>query len=153
MTDRHDSRPDTWEHIDKVRIFLNQCIRELLEREEDHDQSKLREPELAVFDEFTPKLAQTEYGSDEYKADLAAMKPALDHHYANNSHHPEHYTNGINGMNLIDVLEMLCDWKAASLRNKDGNIMRSIQIQAERFHLSAELTDILRNTVEYMGWQ
>lgn len=153
MTDRHDSRPDTWEHIDKVRNFLNQCIRELLEREEDHDQSKLREPELAVFDEFTPKLAQTEYGSDEYKVDLAAMKPALDHHYANNSHHPEHYVNGVNGMNLIDVLEMLCDWKAASLRNKDGNIMRSIQVQAERFHLSAELTDILRNTVEYMGWQ
>ena len=30
------------------------------------------------------------YGSDEYKACLTEMKPALDHHYAANRHHPEH---------------------------------------------------------------
>ena len=38
--------------------------------------------------QHTDNLANIEYGSDEYKAELEALKPALDHHYAVNSHHP-----------------------------------------------------------------
>lgn len=33
----------------------------------------------------------------------------LDHHYQNNDHHPEHFELGINGMNLLQLLEMLAD--------------------------------------------
>jgi len=40
---------------------------------------------------MTPKLAGSTYGSEEYKAFLGQMKPALDHHYAVNDHHPEHF--------------------------------------------------------------
>jgi len=46
------------------------------------------------------------------------MKPAIEHHYKNNRHHPEHFNNGIDEMNLVDLIELLCDWKAASERNK-----------------------------------
>jgi hypothetical protein len=40
-----------------------------------------------------------------------------------NSHHPEHYGNrGISGMDLFDVVEMMCDWMAAARRNPaDGS--------------------------------
>ena len=48
------------------------------------------------------------------------FKPAIDHHYANNRHHPEHWPNGINDMTLMDLIEMLADWKAATARNKNG---------------------------------
>jgi hypothetical protein len=37
------------------------------------------------------------------------MAPALKHHYENNRHHPEHFKNNIDDMNLIDLIEMLCD--------------------------------------------
>ena len=76
-------------HIETVRNLLNVAIKDLLRRGELHDQSKLQSPEVEVFEEYTPKLRDLTYGSDEYKEALAGMKPALDHHYAHNSHHPD----------------------------------------------------------------
>lgn len=34
---------------------------------------------------------------------------ALALHHSVNSHHPEHYTNGIKGMSELDIAEMVCD--------------------------------------------
>lgn len=143
----YDSRPDTYAHIQQVQRLLNRVVRDFIRRSEGHDQSKLVSPEVEVFDNFTPLLAASTYGSEEYKGFLAAMKPALDHHYAVNSHHPEHYPNGIQGMNLLDVLEMLCDWKAATLRHANGDICKSIEINQGRFGYSDELKRLLLNTL------
>lgn len=141
---------NTWEHIARVRDLLSLCIGKLLARSSEHDRSKLRSPEVEAFTEFTPKLAASTYGSAEYEAFRVAMKPALDHHYANNRHHPEHFKEGVNEMNLIDLLEMLCDWKAASERHNNGNIRKSIEVNADRFGLSPQLTRILENTADYL---
>lgn len=143
---KYDSRPDTEAHIKTVQRYMERATAMLVRRSVDHDQSKLESPEREVFDEMTPKLAASTYGSDEYKGFLAAMKPALDHHYANNSHHPEHYPDGIRGMSLLDVLEMLCDWKAATMRHNDGDLRKSIEINQKRFGYSDELKRILLNT-------
>jgi hypothetical protein len=151
-----DQRPKTKEHIRQVGDLLNKVVLQLNLRAYDHDRSKLESPEREIFDEYTPKLRDTTYGSDEYKGYLKAMKPALDHHYANNRHHPEHFTplvahmNVINetfAMNLIDIIEMLCDWKAATMRHADGDILKSIEINQKRFAYSDELKTILLNTV------
>lgn len=80
------------------------------------------------------------------------MKPALDHHYANNAHHPEHFPNGVNGMTLLDIVEMFCDWKAATERHADGSLARSIQINRERFGISDQLAEIMENTRREMNW-
>jgi hypothetical protein len=141
---------DTFRHIERVRNLLTVCTIEILMRGAKHDQSKLVSPEVEYFTEYTPKLAACTYGSDEYKGYLQAIKPALDHHYANNRHHPEHHKDGVNDMNLIDILEMLCDWKAASERHNDGNIRKSIEINANRFGLSPQLTRILENTADLL---
>lgn len=142
-----DSRPETYQHIQLVQRLLSVVIRDLMQRQERHDQSKLASPEVETFDEFTPKLKASTYGSDEYKSFLAAMEPALDHHYAANSHHPEHFPDGIKGMSLLDVLEMLVDWKAATTRHHDGDIRKSIEINQKRFGYSDELKQLLLNTV------
>ena len=139
---------DTMRHIQQVQHFLNLFIREILDRSEKHDQSKLEHPEVGMFTEFTPKLAASTYGSHEYEGFRKAMGPALAHHYAKNRHHPEHWKQGIDDMNLIDVLEMLADWKAASMRHNDGNILRSIEINADRFKMSPQLVKILENTAK-----
>jgi len=141
---------ETLRHIERVRNLLNLCVIELLRRGELHDQSKLESPEVEAFTEYTPKLAGSTYGSDEYKGYLTAIKPALDHHYANNRHHPEFHADGVNSMDLLDVLEMLCDWKAASERHNDGSIQKSIEINTGRFGLSPQLAQILRNTADVL---
>jgi hypothetical protein len=141
---------ETFRHIERVRNLLNACVVELLKRGELHDQTKLESPEVEVFAEYTPKLAGSTYGSDEYKGFLDAIKPALQHHYAHNRHHPEHHRNGVDDMNLLDIVEMLCDWKAASERHNDGNIRKSIEINANRFGLSPQLVKILENTADLL---
>jgi hypothetical protein len=141
---------DTMRHIEKVRNYLNRMIVEILNRASKHDQTKLEQPEVGVFTEYTAKLATTTYGSAEYDGYKKAMKPALDHHYANNRHHPEHHKDGVNDMNIIDLLEMLVDWKAASERHNDGNIRKSIEINGKRFDMSPQLIRIFENSVDLL---
>jgi hypothetical protein len=145
----YDSRPDTHEHIGVVRGLLLDVVRDLLARAHVHDQSKLESPEVEVFDEYTPKLKDSTYGSAEYKEFLVGMGEGLRHHYAVNSHHPEHYDHhGIHGMDLLDLIEMLCDWKAATMRHADGDLDRSITVNRERFDYGDEIEGLLRRTAE-----
>ena len=139
---------DTLEHKKMVSHFMNMLIKELIDRAEHHDDSKLEQDELPLFDEYTPKLKAVEYDSEEYKGFLEGLKPALEHHYANNRHHPEHFPNGVKDMNLVDLVEMICDWKAATYRQRNGNILKSIDINRERFGYSRELQEILDNTIQ-----
>lgn len=141
------SKEKTREHISLVARFLMQIANQLLERAQCHDNSKLQPPEVEVFAKYTAKLKDCTYNSDEYKQFLKEMKPALDHHYAHNSHHPEYYENGINGMNILDLVEMFCDWQAAGMRHADGNLKASIEKNTERFNLSPQIVDILNNSV------
>lgn len=144
----YDSKADTLEHIRSVSSKLSAFAKELLKRGQLHDQSKLEAPEKEAFDQFTPDLRKYEYGSVEYKNSLAHLAPALNHHYQNNSHHPEHYPNGIDGMTLFDLVEMFCDWRAATERTRNGDIMKSILINEKRFNMSPQLASIFINTVK-----
>lgn len=150
MEPKYDSTADTLKHIKRVSVLLNEAAARLMHRANVHDNSKLYDPEKELFDEYTPKLANCEYGSEEYQQFLIGLKPALDHHYAKNSHHPEHYPNGIDGMDLFDVIEMFFDWKAASERHATGNIEKSIEINKDRFKMSDQLVNIFKNTAKNM---
>lgn len=137
---------ETMKHIRLVGRLLHLVATELLRRADVHDQSKLERPEVEMFTKFTAKLATSAYGSEEYNNFRKSMGPALAHHYANNDHHPEHFKGGIDDMNLVQLVEMLCDWKASSTRHNDGNIRKSIEINADRFGMSPQLVRILENT-------
>lgn len=142
---------ETMRHIERVRNLLNVFVVELLRRGELHDQSKLGSPEVEALTANTARLAGLTYGSAEYKAnfDSPDMRAYVEHHYANNRHHPQFHKRGVNDMTLVDVLEMLVDWKAASERHTDGNIRKSIEVNTERFGLSPQLATILENTVRF----
>lgn len=148
----YDSTQDTLEHIGMVRKFMAEIMLSLRARKVSHDASKLVSPEKDAFDVLTPRLKGLTYGSDEYRACLKEMKPAIQHHYEHNTHHPEHWANGVDDMDLLDVVEMLCDWKAAGMRHADGDMLKSLEINRERFKLSDQLYKILLNTVERMEW-
>jgi hypothetical protein len=191
----YDSTQDTKKHIETVRGFLGDIQGNIAGRSLLHDQSKLDEPEKSMYDEFTPKLRGSTYGSDEYNHFLKDMGVALKHHYENNTHHPEHYkmwqcpicggvfnsedapigitdirlcpkcsshgaiyesavvpVTGIYGMSLLDLIEMLADWKAAGMRHANGNIEQSLEINRKRFDMSDQLFEIFKNTVKELGW-
>lgn len=138
---------ETIKHIHMVRAYLYQMIQELDARARNHDASKLESPEAEIFGEWGPLLKETKYGTPEYDALLKKVDPATDNHYAKNRHHPQHHKNGVDDMDLVDLTEMLCDWLAATSRNKDGNIRTSIDHNENRFHMSPQLANIFRNTV------
>jgi hypothetical protein len=149
----YDSTIDTTLHIARVRALLDRCTIILLERGASHDASKLAKPEKVIFDAVGNRLALITYDGEEYKHSLADLKTALDHHYAHNTHHPEHYPNGVDGMSLFDLTEMLMDWKAAGERHPGGmNIVRSIEISSERFSVGEQLKKILLNPAREIGW-
>ena len=114
---------------------IDPVVQVLRKRGETHDKSKLEAPEKEYFDKYTSQLDKIEYNSPEYKECMEGLKPALEHHYQVNSHHPEHYQNGFEGMSLFDRIEMYCDWKAAVKRNKNGDLNKSIEINAKRFNI------------------
>ena len=45
-------------------------------------------------------------------------------------------------------MELFFDWKAASERHADGDILKSIQINKERFGYTDQLAYIMENTVK-----
>lgn len=175
--ENYDSRPDTYEHIGKVRGYLQAVAADLTQRGHVHDASKLLPPEKEAFDIATPRLKGTTYGSPEYREGMTLLGPALTHHYKFNDHHPEHFageavecysggypdscwrqgshmlnTAGVRSMNLMQITEMLCDWKAATERHDDGDLARSIEINAERYGYGDEIKGLLLNTAHAFGW-
>lgn len=142
---KYDSGPDTVKHIARVREHLETVRAELKHRALMHDWTKLHDPEKAAFDSASA-LKDLKYGTPEYDAAKKNLGAALDHHYKSHKHHPEHYPNGINDMSIIDIIEMLCDWKAATERMKDGNMQESLEINRVRFNIDDQLYAVIINT-------
>ncbi len=142
----YDSTQDTVEHINKVARSLYNFAFETVRRGQKHDASKLKEPEKSLFDQETPLLPTLVYGSKEYEESLERLKPALDHHYSLNTHHPEHYEDGMYDMNLLDLVELYADWKAACQRTKDGDFEKSVEIGTKKYDMPAMLAQIFRNS-------
>ena len=128
--------------------LLKNYINELLDRKNSHDRSKLEYPEKQDFDKYTQKLRELSYGSEEYRESLYQLRNALSHHYRYNRHHPEHFGNGIYGMTIMDLTEMICDWKASSERQDDGDVFSGILKSKERFNYDNKMVKILSNTAE-----
>lgn len=109
------SHKDTMVHRHCLLGLGRICIiMPLLERLIIHDESKLHDPEIDTFAKLIKTPLNTyEYMSDEYKGALSELGEALTHHYENNRHHPEYHKNGIADMNILDIIEMLLDWKVS----------------------------------------
>ena len=148
--DINECRVETQKHIEKVRKYIRFFVDKLVTRGVLHDACKLEEPEVSIFAQYTDCLSKLTYGSEEYKENLKALGPALEHHYAKCRHHPEHFTKGVDDMTLIDIMEMLADWKAASERQHDGNLLTSIEMNSKRFNISDQLKQILINTAKLL---
>ncbi len=144
----------TRKHMQRVSELLGQAAINLIQRGAAHDLSKLETVELEPLQrmqDLIDKEGQAPYGSDEYRRRTSLLGDMTKHHYANNSHHPEYYHDGVDGMDLFDVLEMLLDWKAASERGEESSV--NIGASVKRFGISPQLENILRNTARNAAWK
>lgn len=157
LLERAATNYDTMRHISQVRNLLNRVVAELLSRGEGHDQSKLESPEVELLTEARLRDEPCEFGSPRHKEVLANLQPYLgpffDHHYAHNRHHPQHFADGVAGMNLIDLVEFFADMASACQRSPNGNIRKSIAHNAPRFNMNPQLVRIFENTADWLEGQ
>jgi hypothetical protein len=140
----YDCTEEVKEHIGLVQKWMNDFCYILKGRASVHDRSKLTNPdEKAMFDKWVPELKARTFGSPEYNEALEQMGEGLRMHYAANAHHPEHFPNGISGMTLYELVEMVCDWMAAAEKKGVPVDMEYLQ---KRFDIAPQLRSIIENT-------
>ncbi len=138
---------DLVKHKQWVAGYMQLVANNLFKRAAIHDNSKFEPVEFEPYDKAFPEFKKYAFGSPEMKAVYESIQPALQHHYEQNRHHPEHFENGINDMHLVDVLEMVCDWLAASKRSQTG-IEKGLEINKERYGIDDQLFQVISNTVK-----
>lgn len=135
-------------------LDLPQSIANELERRADvHDASKLFPDEFEGFARISGAAARFAYGSQGYKDSIASeMGPngAVRLHYSRNSHHPEYHDDdplvGMSKMGFFDVIEMVCDWRAA---HDTYDAFRPAETRISWL----ESIDHLTNKYKPIGWQ
>lgn len=138
----------THKHI--VSHYINLAVKELANRGIDHDNSKLTPEELEGYVNYGPILDKAVIGTDEYNETLELMKKYNEIHYSRNRHHPEFFDNGVDDMNLIDILEMFCDWCAKSDEKNTNVIDIMDEVLLNRFGIDEQLGKVLKNTLRYL---
>lgn len=105
------------QHCNLVRECIETFTNFLHRRGAIHDNSKYYEDEFEGFTYFNTIDPNLVYNSPGYKEAMEKIRPytkkAIKLHYSRNSHHPEYHDN-IEDMSLLDLIEMVCDWKSAS---------------------------------------
>lgn len=138
------------EHIMMQQNFTNEIIERIKYDSDHHDESKTKNPEFMFYCKLNKALTLVKYESKEYKEIINDPHVAM--HKESNSHHPEFYgDDGINGMTLVDIVNMLSDWKSASMTS-DTPLIEGMKKNKEKFEISDQLYQILVNTVELLGW-
>lgn len=135
----------------RLRVFqlMSKISQEVMLRGNRHDETKLDPEELPHYVATIDEFDKHQFGSDGYVKAKDSLGSAVVHHYKHNRHHPEHFNNGIEGMNLVDLLEMLADWKSATQNHpeKPGDMAKSLAWAIGKYKISPQLTQILLNTI------
>lgn len=138
-------------HKLNVQTRLLKLCNLLLKRSENHDESKLQEPELSGWVKIDQE-PRYKYGTPEYFDKKERFKYLFEQHYKDNrnTHHPEHFgEQGILGMDLLDLIEFLCDCFAYSSEDITyTEALNVIEQQIKRFKISEDLGWALKNTVQ-----
>jgi len=143
---------DVIRHVSEVQENMEDIAHDLKMRSISHDRSKFDDPEFSTFVRTRPEFRVANYGTPEYEAVVEKAREGVDHHYANNRHHTAYHPNGVKDMNLLDLLEMLADWKAASRRSPDLTFMDSLPRAFKKYEMDETIQTLMRNTIEYLSW-
>lgn len=137
------------DHKKKVKDRMLFLAKEIIKRAEEHDDSKLKPPEINWLIEMD-KEPKVEYGTPEYFEKIKKWDKFFKHHYKNNNHHPAHYNEqGVYGMTIVDLVEMMCDVISYIKELHVYQASNIIKEQKERFDIDEGIAQILINTLNY----
>jgi hypothetical protein len=147
------------------KLYLSdKLFRDLPFQASNHDYSKFQEPELTPYIVLTQYYALKQKGI-ELKTDDSIrdrIRNAVFHHLKNNSHHPEYWDNNIQPltkgerskqvvnattMPVIDLAEMVCDWKAMSQELNDSVEEFAKSVIGKKFIFSPEQVALIHNCI------
>lgn len=142
---------DVMEHKMNVQIIMNKLSRAILIRGRRHDNSKLKSPEKEGYSAHYNELRTAKFGSPEYQTIKEKLEPVIQHHYAENDHHPEHFGahDGIFHMDCVQIIEMLADW-VATAHHKGTDVVADLPKLMEQCDIPENYYMIFKNTVEMM---
>lgn len=137
---------DIVRHVRMVEAVLEGVAHRLRMRGLLHDQSKFRPDEFAAFTEINQVARENSFMSSRYKSTQGHQALAL--HYGRNPHHPEHHPEGVGAMDLITLIEMVADWRAAFLLRTETGVESmgwedSLAAQAKRYQMTDEQFDLI----------
>ena len=138
---------DYIQHIQWLMEGMAWVQQQIMKRMLTHDRSKIGPEELDAYAEVVPGFKNFTYGTPEHKAHGDKLGPAWQHHTEHNKHHVEHFEHGISDMTLIDLIEMVCDWRAAALRSGTWDYETSLTMFVKNSKvMSPQIVSIIRNT-------
>ena len=146
------STPTTKEYIEKhqnaVKRWLAHFSMILQSRAIKHDESKLQEPEYSLWKKMDEE-PRYPYGTKEYSSKLKRWQHLFKLHWKDkrNRHHPEHFVSPVAEMDLMDMIEMLCDWLGYKETVSYSEASKLVDNQCKRFNFPEEFKSLLLNTL------
>ena len=147
-------------HISCVQNAMLHCVDELRKRLLVHDASKFQQDELKGFLRFERMPEGLEYGSPEYRVEMAKIMKdnnCFKLHSARNDHHPEYYDVPEEGvdlsmMGLFPLMEMVCDWAGAHLAyGNTGGWNKSVEINIKKYEFSENQKWAIRQVSDFLS--
>lgn len=131
-------------HQAVVAAYMRRVAHALLEAADIHDLSKFAPDEFPGFVYFSSIARMHAFGSPAYNKAMSDNNGVIELHYSRNSHHPEHHERGVKDMGLVDLVEMVADWQAASDVYGKTPFEDGLEILRERFELDPRHLYLIR---------
>lgn len=134
-----------------VAVSLFKIAFRLMGRAIVHDWSKFT---LTEMKHVIPHLPGPGVGFQDlaYQEYLAKAQVAIDHHLKHNSHHPHHFPEtyistdppqrlgGYRDMSMLDLIEMVVDWRASARRKIGGGNLQQSFVYCQQLYQIDEQT-------------
>lgn len=148
-------------HIELVQnnIYLwqeneeyNNIFHELTLRAANHDQSKFSEPELTpyIWLNWNYHCTTNNIPFELPRGMDQKIRDAKFHHVYNNRHHPEWHLDP-NEMTIVDLIEMVCDWKAVGQEFGEKSLVGyADRVLGKRFNFSQKKINLIWDLIHKM---
>ena len=140
-------------HRESLADSMIEIADHLRQRARVHDRCKLKPDQFIGFARIDQAEREHGYGSREFSRALRADSEAIRTHVAESSHHPEHHAI-VADMGWLDIIEMVCDWKAAADTYDRGLSLRDgLQAQFDRLDFTPAQQWLIRQVVDHIDPQ
>ena len=135
VDDRFNALLTIMRHRETVAEHLHNLADYFRHRAREHDRSKLRLDEFAGFSRINRIAREHPYGTQEYEESMDTEKGpdgCITLHFSRNAHHPEYHGHE-REMGLLDLMEMVADWKGAADTYGTNTLRDAMPVNRKRF--------------------